>query len=98
MNIVTCRHEKPEIIHFDTPESCLNRLQPIGLYEQLINIVPDEKLRALPDGAFEGHPSLQNILDISEPIAIGKPAYPQSLCFFGSTLSFGGFFICPEAV
>jgi len=69
-----------------------------GLYEQLINVVPDGRLRALPGEAFEVHPSLQNILDISEPIAICKPAHPPSLCFFGSTLNFGGFFICPEAV
>ncbi|MDP1991240.1 MAG: hypothetical protein Q8K00_09455 [Syntrophales bacterium] len=68
------------------------------LYERLITVVPDERIRTLPGEASEGHASLQNILDISEPIAICKPAHPPSLCFFGSTLNFGGFFICPEAV
>ena len=69
----------------------------IGLNEQLINVVPDGRLRALPDGAFEVYPSLQNVLDISEPIAICKPAHPPSLCFLGSTLNFGGFFLYERA-
>lgn len=68
-----------------------------GLYEQLINVVLGVRLRALPDRAFEVHPSLQNILDISEPMAIYKPAHPPSLCFFGNTLNFGGFFLYERA-
>jgi hypothetical protein len=68
-----------------------------GLYEQLIDVMLDGRLRGLPGEAFEVHPSLQNILDLSEPMAIYKPSHPPSLCFLGSTLNFGGFFLYKRA-
>ena len=72
----------------------LRKMNPkTGLYKQLINVVLGRRLRALPVGAFEVHHPLQNILDISKPIAICKTAHPPSLCFFGNTLNFGGFFL-----
>ncbi len=42
-----------------------------------------------------GQTDMQNLLDIATPMAKVGPAHPPSLCFFGSMLNSGGFFICP---
>lgn len=74
-----------------------------GFYERLVNTVLDRVLCTLPGDtktlqAILYRPDRNFLLDFHFPMTIVTPAHPPSLCFFGSTLNFGGFFICPEAV
>ncbi|MFZ4437817.1 MAG: hypothetical protein ACOYOS_05270 [Syntrophales bacterium] len=62
--------------------------------ERLINVNKDTFILGK---SMSNMPSiiLHNFLDIAEQVVIVQPVHPPSLCFFGSMLNSGGFFISP---
>jgi hypothetical protein len=73
-----------------------------GVYERLVNTVLDRALCPLPGDtktlqAILDRPDRNFLLDFHFPMAIVGPAHPPSLCFLGSTLNFGGFFLYERA-
>lgn len=68
----------------------------------MVNTVLDRALCTLPGDpktlqAIPDRPSRSFHLDVHFPMAILKSAHPPSLCFLGSTLNFGGFFLYERA-
>ena len=73
-----------------------------GFYERLVNTVPDRTHCTLPGDtktrrAILDRPDRNFLLDFHFPMTIVTPVHPPSLCFLGSTLTCGGFFLYERA-